>query len=458
MSRFRGALALVAIVGASWTQAAGAETTQAAGAETMRDALARAYLENPDLGAARAELRGVDETVPQALAGWRPTVSVDAAGGYVYSDTSASRRQNLRQVNGRLSVVQPLYRGGRTIAATAQAEKQVLAGRSRLRSREQSVLLAAVTAYMDVLRDRARVELNLNNERVLRRQLEATQDRFDVGEVTRTDVAQAEARLARTIAERISAEGSLAVSDATYAQVIGGQPGDLEGAPPLPALPASLEEAMAITLAENPDLEGAGHQEDAARDAVEVAFGEILPNATLNGTVDGGHETTREYVTTHSISILARVTVPLYQAGAVHARVRQAKELRNQRRIEVERARRRAVETVTQSWENLGTARSNIAARQQEVRANEIALEGVRQEAAVGSRTTLDVLDAEQELLDARVGLVEAERDEYVAGFTLHAAVGRLSVARLEVPVTPYDPTTHYGRVRNKYWGWKVEE
>ena len=142
----------------------------------------------------------------------------------------------------------------------------------------------------------------------------------------------------------------------------------------------------------------------------------------------------------------------------MHARVRQAKELRNQRRIEVELARRRAVETVTQSWENLGTARSNIAARQQEVRANEIALEGVRQEAAVGSRTTLDVLDAEQELLDARVALVEAERDEYVAGFTLHAAIGRLSVAHLQISVTPYDPIAHYGRVRNKYWGWEVKE
>ena len=443
------AAATVIGLGAAWPGRA---------ADNLSEALANAYLNNPDLGVLRAELRGTDEGVPQALGGWRPTVEIDAQGGYKRTDGSRSDAQKLRQANGTLSVVQPLYRGGRTIASTAQAENEVLANRSRLRSAEQAVLLAAVIAYMDILRDRARVELNLNNEQVLQRQLEATRDRFDVGEVTRTDVAQAEARLARAVAERISAEGSLAVADATYERVIGTKPGDLEAAPPLPELPASLKNAAAVTLAENPDLEGAGHSQNSAREAVRVAFGEILPNATLNASLSGGHETSIEDSNTHSVSLLARVTVPIYQAGAVHARVRQAKELRNQRRIEVERARRRAIETVSQSWENLSTARSNIAARQQEVRANGIALEGVRQEAAVGSRTTLDVLDAEQELLDARVSLVEAERTEYIAGFTLYSAIGRLSVAHLNVPVTPYDPTVHYNQVRDKYWGWEISE
>ncbi len=423
-------------------------------ADTLSEALASAYLSNPDLGAVRAELRGTDEGVPQALSGWRPTVQIDATAGYERADSSTINAQNLRQGTGTLSVVQPLYRGGRTVAGTSQAENEVLANRARLRSSEQTVLLDAVTAYMDVLRDRASVALNLNNEQVLRRQLEATRDRFEVGEVTRTDVAQAEARLARTVAERISAEGSLAVSDATYERVIGAKPGDLEAAPPLPALPESLPDAMAITLAENPDLESAAHAENSAREAVKVAFGDVLPEASLTGAT----ETSLEDVESTSVSLLAQVTIPLYQAGAVHAQVRQAKELRNQRRIEVEQARRSVVETVTQSWEQLVTARSNIRARQQEVRANEIALEGVRQEAAVGSRTTLDVLDAEQELLDARVALVVAERDEYVAGFALYSAIGRLSVAHLSVPVTAYDPTSHYNQVRDKYWGWEVKE
>lgn len=452
MRAIRGlaAMGVAAIVGL------GAGATRAA--DTLSEALASAYLNNPDLGAVRAELRGTDEGVPQAISGWRPTVQIDATAGYERADRSTINAQNLRQGTGTLSVVQPLYRGGRTVAGTSQAENEVLANRARLRSSEQTVLLDAVTAYMDVLRDRASVALNLNNEQVLRRQLEATRDRFEVGEVTRTDVAQAEARLARTVAERISAEGSLAVSDATYERIIGAKPNDLEAAPPLPALPESLADAMAITLAENPDLESAAHAENSAREAVKVAFGDVLPEASVAGSLTGATETSLEDVESTSVSLLAQVTIPLYQAGAVHAQVRQAKELRNQRRIEVEQARRSVVETVTQSWEQLVTARSNIRARQQEVRANEIALEGVRQEAAVGSRTTLDVLDAEQELLDARVALVVAERDEYVAGFALYSAIGRLSVAHLSVPVTPYDPTSHYNQVRDKYWGWEVKE
>ncbi|MDP6706845.1 MAG: TolC family outer membrane protein [Alphaproteobacteria bacterium] len=427
---------------------------EAATAETMHEALAKAYATSPDLREARAALRVLDEGVPQALAGWRPTLSVSGSGGVERSDSSVSTTQSLTPLSGQFDISQPLYSGGATVAGTQQAENLVLASRADLIETEQQVLLDGVTAYMDVLRDLARVQLNANNEQVLRRQLEATTDRFEVGEVTRTDVAQAEARLARTVAERLEAEGQLAVSSATYERVVGTQPQSLTAAPPLPSMPASLRDGLGIGLEENPRIVSASFAERAANDAVRVAFAEVLPTVDLAGQVVRSRETSLENVSSESESLLARVTIPIYQAGLVHAQVREAKEFRNQRRIQVERVRREVVELITQAWELLETARSNVKARLEEVRANEIALEGVRQEAAVGSRTTLDVLDAEQELLDARVALVVAERNEYVAGFTLLSAIGRLTAAGLGVPVDAYDPTVHYNRVRDRYWGW----
>jgi TolC family type I secretion outer membrane protein len=426
----------------------------ATSAETLHEALAKAYATSPDLREARAALRVADEGVPQALSGWRPTLSLSGSGGVRRSDTSTSSTQTLAPVSGQLDLTQPLYRGGATVAGTQQAENLVLASRADLVETEQQVLLSGVTVYMDVLRDLARAQLTANNEQVLRRQLEATTDRFEVGEVTRTDVAQAEARLARTVAERLQAEGQLAVSRATYVRVVGGAPQNLTAAPPLPSLPATLQDGLGIGLEENPRIVSATFAERAASDAVRVAFAEVLPTVDLSGQVVRSRETSFENVSSESESLLARVTVPIYQSGVVHARVREAKEFRNQRRIQAEQVRREIIELITQAWELLSTARSNVKARLEEVRANQIALEGVRQEAAVGSRTTLDVLDAEQELLDARVALVVAERNEYVAGFTLLSAVGRLTVAGLGVPVEAYDPTTHYNRVRDQYWGW----
>jgi len=431
-------------------------------AETLNGALAKAYVTSPDLRNARANLRAVDERISQALSGWRPTVSITGSGGVARNDpgsaTSSISTQHLNPLSGEFEVVQPLYTGGKTEAAVRQAESDILAARAGLKSAEQSVLLDAVRAYMDVLRDHARLQLTANNEDVLKRQLEATQDRFDVGEVTRTDVAQAEARLARATADRISAEGQLAVSSATYERVIGEKPHDLEAVPPLPSLPATLRDALLIGLDENPDLEAANHTERASKAAVRVAFGDLLPTLDLRGRVLRSRETSFESQSSENDSILAQVSIPLYQSGVEHSRVRESKERQNQRRIQVEQARRLVIEQVTQAWEVLTSTRSNITARNQEVRANEIALEGVREEASVGSRTTLDVLDAEQELLDARVALVEADRDEYVAGFSLLSAVGRLSAQLLGVPVESYDPLTHYNKVRDKWWGLEPPE
>lgn len=439
---------------------AGVLVSAASQAETLTDALAQTYSSNPTLLSSRASLRATDESLPQALSGWRPTVELSGSAGLARqkSSTTGSREQDLTPRSYGLQVTQPVYRGGRTVSATAEAEANIEAVRAQLQSTEQSVLLSAVTAYLDVLRDAARVQLTRNNEAVLQRQLEATNDRFEVGEVTRTDVAQSQARLAGALAARVAAEGDLAQSRASYQQVIGVPPGTLEAAPPLPALPQSQDDALSLGLDQNPDVRAARYSEEASKHAVRTAFGQVLPTVSVVGALDRSDETSIRNTDSRSASITAQVSVPLYQSGSVHSRVREAKERRNQARIEVEVSERDVTDRITRAWEVLVSSRSQIVAREEEVKANQIALEGVRQEAEVGSRTTLDVLDAEQELLDAQVAMVVAERDEYVAGFQLLAAVGGLTARKLDLPVNLYDPAQHLEQVRNKWWGLNPPE
>lgn len=436
---------------------AGVCFVQPASAQSLTDVLSAAYNNNPTLLSARAALRATDEGVPQALSGWRPTVSLTGETGVLRQEftpqtpTTQSDTINPRTVT--LSVTQPLYRGGRTQAATESAEALVLAGRQDLYSTERRVLLDAVTAYMDVVQNQAVLDLNRNNEEVLRRQLEATRERFRVGEITRTDVAQAESRLSGATANRISAEGILVSSRAVLARVIGEMPGTLTPPPPLPELPRSEEEALAIALEENPDLLGARFREVSAKYDVRSVSGALLPTVSVAGSLSQADETTRANLETESARIALQLTVPLYEGGSVYSQTRQRKQIHNQRRIQVEEQRRLVRQSVTQAWENLTTARSNITARRDQVEAARIALEGVQQEAEVGSRTTLDVLDAEQEYLDARVAEVRARRDEYVAAFTLLSAIGRLGARQLSLPVEYYDPVENYDRVRDKWFG-----
>lgn len=427
-------------------------------AQSFTDALAAAYNNNPTLLASRAALRATDENVPQALSGWRPTVNLTGEVARLRQDydpaTASTPSDTITPKTLSLSVAQPLYRGGRTVAATDTAEALVLAGRQDLAGTEDSVLLDAATAYVDVIQAQAVLDLNRNNEEVLRRQLEATGERFRVGEITRTDVAQAESRYSRATADRISAEGALITVQATLARIVGEMPrGRLDLPPPLPPLPASEEEALAIAYEENPDLVGARFREAAARHDVRVTSGALLPTVSLNGSLSRADETTRADLETDSARIGLQVSVPLYEAGSVYSQTRQKKQIYNQRRIQVEEQRRAVRQLVVQAWENLNTARSNIEARRAQVEASRVALEGVQQEAEVGSRTTLDVLDQEQEYLDARVAEVQARRSEYVAAFTLLSSVGRFNARTLGLPVEAYDPVANYDRVRNKWFG-----
>jgi TolC family type I secretion outer membrane protein len=427
-----------------------------ASAQTLAEALAAAYATNPTLGAARAELRAVNEGVPQALANWRPSVSVtgSAGKGHIYSETrTTSNQQSLTPLTATASVVQPLYRGGRTVAATARAEQEVQSQRATLNSVEQSVLLRAATAYMNVWRDQSVVAFNENNERVIVRQLEATRDRFAVGEVTRTDVAQAETRLALAAAERIAAEGTLRVDQAVYEEVTGRGPGVLPPPPPLAGLPANLDEVIRLSIARNPDILAANFAEKAARHRVREVTGEFYPTVEINASLSHSEESSTRSSETRRAQILAQVTIPLYQQGAVSSRVREAKQISNQRRIEIDAARRRAGQESISAWEGLQTARAQIRSFETGVRAAEIALEGVRQENEVGARTILDILDAEQELLDAQVNLVRSQRDEIVTGFQVLAAIGRLTARDLELPVEVYNPEVDYLNVRDAWFG-----
>ncbi len=423
-------------------------------AETLSEALGQAYETNPTLRAARVELRSVNEGVPEALSARRPSLQGNGQAGADWTDTDltdASTRTTPRTIG--IEATQPLYRGGRIDAGVQQAERLVRAQRAALSSTEQSTLLDAASAYLNVVRDQAVVELNKNLERVLARQLEATQDRFRVGEITRTDVSQAESRLAGATASRIQAEGTLETSRANYARIIGQRPAELRQPSVEYTLPDSLDEAIALAEENNPSVVAAVFTEQAAQSGVRIVDGELYPTADLTASYTYSREVGRQDARSRNAQVIAQVTVPLYTSGSVAARARAARETANQRRIEVQDARRQARESAVASWQQLVTARASIVSLQAQVRAAEIALEGVRQEELVGARTVLDTLDAEQELLDARVNLVLAQRDEAVAIFTVLSAIGELTVQRLGLDVTVYDETEHYRAVRDRWFG-----
>ncbi|MBW6399793.1 TolC family outer membrane protein [Roseomonas sp. HJA6] len=447
--------------------------------QTLQDALAAAYANNPTLLAARAQARAVDENVPQALAGWRPTVVLGAAGGYADTryrsqSTVAVQRDPSGNVvnldsagtpysifsdqprdtaNVTATVTQPLYRGGRTTAGTRRAENQVYGQRARLLATEQTVLLDGVRAYVSVVQNREEVRLNENNVQVLLRQLQATNERFRVGEITRTDVAQAEARLAAARFQLEQAQGTLQASRATFVRVIGLEP--LQVVPPSPVQPPvrNLQEAIRLATGNSPAVVAATFDEQAARDNIDLQFGALLPTVSaqvqafrLDNSQTRGTRQTGAQVT-------ANLSVPLYQGGAEHSAVRQARQQAQQARQVLSDAKRVAEQDATRTWEALTTARAQVQSSQAEIRAQEIALDGVQREAIVGSRTTLDVLNAEQELLNARVRLVRALATLITSSYELTASLGRLTAQDLALPVLIYDPRSYYNAVRDRWVG-----
>jgi len=442
-------------------------------ADTLPWALAQAYQNNPQLNAQRAAARATDENVPQALSGYRPRVSLSASVSEQYVDTltkststtgavtypHSSGNTAVQSYGG--TVTQTLLNGNQTASRTRQAEQLVSAARETLRLTEQNVLLAAATAYMNLIRDAAILELQRRNVEVLQEQLRQTQDRFNVGEVTRTDVAQAESRLAAGRSSMLAAESNFTTSRSTYRQVIGVEPGKLAPASPVDRLsPSTLPQAVAAARGRHPSVTTAMFNVDAAAMQVKIAEGALYPTVNLVGSAQKTFGAPGSLTTLESFvgSLAGQMTVPVYQGGSEYATIRQAKETLTQRRVDLDTARDQARQTLVQSWGQLEAAKAQIQATQAQVTAAEIALNGVREEARVGQRTTLDVLNAQQELVNARVALVTAQRDRVVASYTLLAAAGRLSaqVLRLRVPI--YNPAVHYHQVRDTWFGVRTPD
>ena len=430
-------------------------------AETLDSALALAYRNNPLLNSQRAALRAVDEGVPQALAGYRPRVtgSWDSDYQHYESNTLAGgvftkTNSNISPRGGNIGLVQTVYNGQRTGNLTRQAESAVLAGRETLRNAEQTALLDAATQYMNVLRDTAILDLQRRNVQVLQEQLKQTRDRFNVGEVTRTDVAQAESRVAGAQSQVLAAEATLKASQAAYRRVVGIEPVNLRAGMPVDRLsPNSLEAAIDMGRAQHPTVTSAQYTVDGALYAAKAAEGALYPTVTLEANVQKRWDLAPGSFDQTTATGLTRLTVPLYQGGAEYSIIRQAKETLGQRRIELDVQRDIARANVVQTWSQLQATKAQIIAAQAQVTATEVALNGVREEARVGQRTTLDVLNAQQDLVNARVALVTAQRDRVVASYTLLAAVGRLGPQVLTLATEDYDPRTHYHQVRDQWFG-----
>jgi outer membrane protein len=430
-------------------------------AQTLPDALVRAYQSNPQLNAERARQRGTDENVPQALAGYRPQISLGLSAGLqgvrnLFPGINDPLTSNLRPWSAGVTIDQNLFNGMKTGNQVRQAESQVQSGREQLRGVEQSVLLDAVTAYMGVIANQSLVEAQRVNVQFLREVLQTTHKRYDAGDVTPTDVAQAEARLNRGIADLNNAEINFAVSQATYTQVVGVAPGRLATGEPIDRiLPRQRDEALAIGRREHPAITGASLDVDVAQRSVNIAEAALYPTLGVQGSLSRSSQTDVTLGTsrTDQASVIANLNVPVYDGGLAASQVRQAKEVLGQTRILLDKVRQQTETAIVAGWVANEGSKIALNAATSEVKAAEIALSGVQKEAQAGQRTTLDVLNAQQDLTAARSRLIVAQRDRVVASYTLFSAIGRLDHSRLSLRTPDYDAATHYQQVRDAWGG-----
>jgi outer membrane protein len=435
-----------------------------ADSETLEQAWTLAYQNNPSLEAQRASLRATDEQVSQALSNWRPSIDATGSVGKTYQyapDLAPFENPNFASTTRSYGaqVTQPLFRGFRTKAETEAAEKQVLAGRAKLESAEQQLFLDTASAFLGVMRDEAALDLERNHEAVLEDKLKETRVRSKVGELTGTDVRQAESRLARAHVSRFQAENTLTQDRAAYTRLVGFAPGQLQA----PALaldpPSTLSDIFHFAETQNPDVVSAQFAVEEADAEITLNKGSLLPEVDLVGnssrsygqniTVPGRED---------SSQVLVQLTVPLYRSGADYSKARAAEQTYSQRRDELDEARHKAHETADNAWQALMTAQAALDADRTEVDAATQALEGVKEESKVGTRTTLDVLNAEQELLDARIDQVKSQRDRDFAVLQIKAAIGHLTADNLKLQVEPYDPKRHYEDVRNQWAGFSKDD
>ncbi len=423
-------------------------------AEDFKHALISAYQHNPGLMAERARVREIDENYVQAQAAGRFNINANYSLGRTLSETHSSSFFGGNTItdswtspkNAQLSIVQPLYQGGRVKGLKAQAKAGILAARQGLRNAEQNLLLATATAYLDVLRDERAAQIRRENVLILTRQKFAAQDRFDVGEGTKTDVAQAEARLAQAEAGLAQAEARLATSRAAYVRNTGHPPENLQK-PPRFVLPASLQEAMERGRANNPQLVAARYNENASQSAIAVAKAAGRPSISLSGALQGGRDSSPRFPRSSSASITAQLRIPLYAGGLNQSRVRAAKAARARSRFQTRDLERAVDQAVANLWAQVTASEQALAASRKQVASAEIAFEGVELEQQVGTRDTLDVLNAEQELLNAKLAVLQAERDLEVATMQLLVTMGGFDAYSLQLPVDKYDPSVNYDAV-----------
>ena len=371
-------------------------------------------------------------------------------------DSSISKPTRTAPAGVAVTLTQPVFRGFQTVSGTAQAEALVNSGRQGLLAVEQQVLLDGATAYMNVIRDRNVLQLRQKNVEVLTEQLKASQARFDVGEITRTDVAQSQASLALSRSALAAAEANLATSVANYVRIIGYAPGTLRF-PQLSALtPKSLDNALSMAERINPNILSAAFNEEAARHNIDLVQGGLLPQVSFNAQYTYNHQPSAGIDWSDQATLFGQVQIPIYEGGLIYSQVREAKQTASQRRLQVVDVRRQVREQVSDAWNLLKAAEAVIVSSKTQVEANRLALEGVRQEALVGSRTTLDVLDAEQTFVDSQVLLATAERDRIVSAYQLIASVGRMTARDLQLNVTYYDAEQNYLDVRRKWIGTHV--
>jgi outer membrane protein len=440
-------------------------------ADTIEAALVRAYQGNPQLNAQRALVRATDENVPQALSGYRPRVAVTASAGEQYTDTNTTaggsattivrtetHGLNVPRAAGG-TITQTLYNGQQTANRTRLAESQVSGAREALRFLEQSVLLSAATIYMDYLRDAAIVEVQRSNTRVLEQTLKQTRDRFNVGEVTRTDVAQSEAQLAAGKTQQLAAEATLNTTRANFRRIVGNEPVALApGSPVDRYLPATLPSAVELSLIENPNVTSAMFGIDVNYLQVKVNEGALLPTVTAQISVQQSYEQTMTTFRSFGASAIGQLSIPIFQGGAEYALIRQSKESLAQQRLNLDQTRDQARANTVTAWGQLVAGKAQVSSAQAQVTASEIALNGVREEAKAGQRTTLDVLNAQQALVNARVALVTAQHDRVVASYAVLNTIGRLSPQVLNLATTTYDPSVHYNQVRDSWYGVRTPD
>lgn len=427
-----------------------------AAAETILGALAKAYQYNSQLNSARAGVRVTDEGVAIAKSGYRPTIMGSASIDYSNTHRGIGSTQSTT-ANFGVQIDQTLFDGFQTRNNVAAAEAQVRASVENLRDTEQNILFNAASAYMDVIRDRKIAALTEQNLQFLTEQVRAARSRLEVGEGTRTDVAQAEASQSEAVARVSAARAQALASAATYRQIVGDDPGNLKPASPLgKLLPRSLDAAMAIAAREHPAILAMEHLVDAAAFSVKSAEGALLPGVTASAGISRNYSNIDGYST--SASIGATLTIPIYQGGRASAQVRQRKESLGQARIDVDVTRDQVRQAVTSAWTQYAAARETVEANRALIAAAQLALDGVIEERNVGQRTTLDVLNAQNDVITAQINLASAERDVVVASYAILLGIGHLSVERLGLQVAKYRPEEHYKAVKDKWYGMRTPD